>query len=96
MRFSFSSPGVSEFGEPAAQESSMSEHSGRGGCSDPKAVLKSAILRELSDAERLLIILWYAERMTPEEIAQCLDLTPAQVEKHHEEIMARLRRRVAA
>lgn len=47
-------------------------------------------LHELSHTERLLAILWYVERMTPEEIALTIDSTPALVKLSHSRILQKL------
>ena len=52
--------------------------------------IKELFLHELSHAERLLAILWYVERMTPDEIALAIDSTPALVELSHSRILQKL------
>lgn len=53
--------------------------------------LKHAVLHALSHHERLLLVLWYAERMTPAEVAMTLDLTEQQARRMHSEVVAKLR-----
>lgn len=52
--------------------------------------LRTAMLRDFTTNERLLVLLWYAERMTPPEIGLVLDLTAEQVSRIHEAIITRL------
>lgn len=52
--------------------------------------IKELFLHELSHTERLLAILWYVERMSPEEIAAAMDSTPDDVELHHARIIQKL------
>lgn len=52
--------------------------------------IKELFLHELSHEERLLAILWYVERMTPDEIAETLDVTVAQVRVDHSRIIQKL------
>ncbi len=52
--------------------------------------LRTAILRDFSRTERLLVVLWYAERLTPGEVALVLDLTEDQTVRIHESIISRL------
>lgn len=52
--------------------------------------IRDAILRTLSREERLLVLLWYAEGMCPEEIGVCLDLTPQRVGTLHQSILGRI------
>jgi len=54
--------------------------------------LRACFLRDLSEAERLLVILWYVERMTPDEIGQTLGMAPTRVEALHEEVLGRMSR----
>lgn len=56
-----------------------------------RAMLQRIILHELSAAERLLVLLWYAERMSPVEVALALDLTESQAVSMHDRIVSRLR-----
>lgn len=53
--------------------------------------LRELFLHDLTHAERLLTVLWYAERMTPAEIAAVLDTTESEVIASHERIVTRLR-----
>ena len=54
-------------------------------------LLRNAMLKSLSGAQRLIILLRYAEQMTTEEIALAVDMTAQQVERHHEEAVRLLR-----
>jgi DNA-directed RNA polymerase specialized sigma24 family protein len=53
--------------------------------------IRDAMLKALSGVQRLVVLLWYAEQMTPAEIAQAVDMTPDQVERHHAEAIRILR-----
>lgn len=53
--------------------------------------IKGAVLHVLNHNERLLLVLWYAERMTPAEVARTLDLTVTQALSLHEQILNKLR-----
>ena len=71
---------------------------GRGDTSDqppttPKmlARVKEAVLHLLSHHERLLLVLWYVERMTVAEIARTLNLTEQQADLMHAEVLSKLR-----
>ncbi len=46
------------------------------------AILRTAMLKSLSAAQRLVILLRYAEQMTTAEIALAVDMTADQVERH--------------
>lgn len=59
---------------------------------DVRAVLRSAVLHELTATERLLVVLWYVERMSAKEIAATLDMTELQVARTHGLVVAKLRR----
>lgn len=52
--------------------------------------LRRMIISDLSMQERLLIVLAYAERMSPAEIGSVLNIAPKQVEAIRESIVARL------
>jgi RNA polymerase sigma factor (sigma-70 family) len=52
--------------------------------------IRELFLHGLSHEERLLAILWYVERMTPDEIAEALDVTVAQVRVDHSRIIQKL------
>ena len=56
-----------------------------------RSMLQRIILHELSAAERLLVLLWYAERMSPVEVALALDLTETQAVSMHDRIVSRMR-----
>lgn len=56
--------------------------------------IRETILHALSQHERLLVVLWYVERMSIREIAEVLDLTDQQVRRTHERIVDRLREAV--
>lgn len=71
---------------------------GRRGESDQPAVtpkmlarVKEAVLHLLSHHERLLLVLWYVERMTVAEIARTLNLTEQQADRMHAEVLTKLR-----
>ena len=65
------------------------------GCRESSASLfqaiRETILHALSQHERLLVVLWYVERMSSREIAEVLDLTDQQVRRTHARIVERLR-----
>ncbi len=54
-------------------------------------LVRSAVLHDLSHQERLLVILWHVERMTPAEIGAVLDTTAERVLQMYEAVVARLR-----
>lgn len=56
--------------------------------------IRSSIVHDLPHTDRLLLILWYAERMTPPEIGLVLDMAAAQVVLAHDRIVGALRRAV--
>jgi DNA-directed RNA polymerase specialized sigma24 family protein len=58
------------------------------------AILRGAMLKSLSAAQRLIILLRYAEQMTATEIALAIDMTIDQVERHHDEAVRLLRKSV--
>jgi len=45
--------------------------------------IRRALLNDLPSPDRVLLLLWYAEGMTPDEIAVCLHSTTAQIEAAH-------------
>ncbi len=53
--------------------------------------LKEAIGRHLSRAERLIVILYYYEKMTMREIGQTLEMSESRVSQIHSAILPRLR-----
>ncbi len=53
--------------------------------------IRDTILHALSQHDRLLVVLWYVERMSIREIGEVLDLTDQQVRRTHERVVARLR-----
>jgi DNA-directed RNA polymerase specialized sigma24 family protein len=55
------------------------------------ARVKEAVLHLLSHHERLLLVLWYVERMTVAEIARTLNLTEQQADRMHAEVLTKLR-----
>lgn len=61
---------------------------------EPHERVRRAMLHGLAAGDRILLLLWYAEGMTREEIAACLHSTPAQVEAAHERVLRELRRAV--
>ena len=66
------------------------------GGSEAHRRVRGAILHELNPTERLLVLLWYAEQMTPREVALSLDLTPAQATAMHDRIVSQLRSSLSA
>jgi len=56
-----------------------------------KTDIKEIITKELSRAERLIIVLYYYEQMTMKEIGATLDLSESRVSQMHSAIIARLR-----
>lgn len=52
--------------------------------------VRQAIVQDLSMQERLLLLLAYAERMNPSEIAATLNMAPSQVDAAKERVVARL------
>lgn len=59
-----------------------------------KADIKEVITRELSRAERLIIVLYYYEQMTMKQIGQTLDLSESRVSQMHSAILDRLRKQL--
>lgn len=53
--------------------------------------VKDVVLHVLNHNERLLLILWYAEKMSPAEIARTLDLTEQQAVRLHRLVLDKLR-----
>lgn len=53
--------------------------------------LKEYITKNLSRAERLVVVLYYYEGMTMKEIGQVLDMSESRVSQMHSSIMARLK-----
>lgn len=53
--------------------------------------VQESFLHDLTHAERLLTVLWYAERMTTAEIGAVLDLSEAEVLAMHNRIVTRMR-----
>lgn len=67
--------------------------------STPRAVrdrLREAIVKDLSAQDRLFLVLAYAERMSPAEIAVTLDMAPSQVEVIRDRIVRELGQLVRA
>lgn len=58
--------------------------------------VRAAIVHDLSTMERLCLMLWHAEGMSPDEIGCVLDLSPAQVSALHDRVVERLRRGLRA
>ncbi|MCA9312196.1 MAG: hypothetical protein KDA21_13365 [Phycisphaerales bacterium] len=58
--------------------------------------IRSTMLRQLTREEQVLLILWYAERMEPAEIAEVLGSTPDRVQIIHDHAIAQLRDAAAA
>lgn len=59
------------------------------------SLVRSAVLHDLSHQERLLVILWHVERMTPAEIGAVLDTTAERVMQMYEAVVSRLRSAVS-
>ena len=55
-----------------------------------RARIKDAILHELPHGDRLLLVLWHAERMNPAEIGAVLGMEESEVVASHERIVAML------
>lgn len=53
--------------------------------------IRDQLMRDLTRAERLIILLYYCEEMTMREIGLTLDLSEARVSQLHKQICARLR-----
>jgi DNA-directed RNA polymerase specialized sigma24 family protein len=53
--------------------------------------VRELFLHDLTHAERLLTVLWYAERMTPAEIGAVLDLPESDVVAMHARVLTRMR-----
>jgi len=53
--------------------------------------LKEVVLRGMTRAERLIVILYYYEQMTMKEIGATLDLSESRVSQMHTSILARLK-----
>ncbi|MCG3177965.1 MAG: RNA polymerase sigma factor FliA [Phycisphaerae bacterium] len=56
--------------------------------------LRGLIMRGLTRAERLLVLLYYYEEMTMKEIGATLDLSESRVSQMHTSILERLRRKL--
>lgn len=52
------------------------------------------LIKELSRAERLIVLLYYVEQMTMKQIGRTLDLSESRVSQMHSAIVARLRARL--
>ncbi len=59
---------------------------------DDRDRVRAAIVHDLTETERLLLLLWYAEGMNLEEIGMTIGLTVPQVAALHARVVARLRR----
>lgn len=80
--------------ESAGRESPTATHAPRLQQRDIGDPVRSSIVHDLPHTDRLLLILWYAERMTPPEIGLVLDMAAAQVVRAHDRIVGALRRAV--
>jgi RNA polymerase sigma factor for flagellar operon FliA len=58
-----------------------------------KRDLKKLLTKELTPAEQLIIVLYYHEKMTIEEIGTMLDLSESHVSRMHSSVVARLKAR---
>lgn len=56
--------------------------------------LKEVVLRGMTRAERLIVVLYYYEQMTMKEIGATLDLSESRVSQMHSSILARLKARM--
>ena len=57
--------------------------------------VRESLLRDMSRAERLIVLLYYYEQMTMREIGKTLDLSESRVSQMHSSILARLRAQVS-
>lgn len=57
--------------------------------------LQDLLLHEVSAEDRLLLVLWYAEGMSPAEVAATIGCSEPVVRSRHEDLLAQLRRAVA-
>ena len=53
--------------------------------------IRDVIVQDLTKDERLLLLLWHAEAMTPQEIGQVLHTSAAQIRTMHDRAIARVR-----
>lgn len=53
--------------------------------------IRSVIVQDLTKEERLLLLLWHAEAMTPNEIGLILHTSAAQIRTMHDRAINRLR-----
>ena len=53
--------------------------------------VKGAILARLDEFERLFVVLYYAEHMSPHEIAEALEIEVAEVREVHRHVLRKLR-----
>ncbi len=60
-----------------------------------KKDLKEVVIRGLTRAERLILLLYYYEEMTMKEIGATLDLSESRVSQMHSSILSRLKRHLA-
>ena len=58
---------------------------------DERRRAKEFVLRGMSRAERLIVILYYYEGMTMAEVGQVLDLSEGRISQMHGSILVRLR-----
>ncbi len=72
---------------PAEQVTTLDIETSRG---VSREEIREIFLHGLSHEERLLAILWYVERMTPDEIAETLDVPVGQVRLDHSKIIQKL------
>ncbi len=61
---------------------------------DVRDALRAAVLHDLTPVERLMVVLWYVERMSIAEIAITLDMTELQVARTHGLVVAKLRQQL--
>jgi DNA-directed RNA polymerase specialized sigma subunit len=57
---------------------------------DPFRRIKSFVIRELDETERLILILWHVERMAPAEIAVTLGVSEPRVRSLYDDIVGRI------
>lgn len=77
--------------QPPATDSAQPQLDG-----EVRDAIRNAMLHDLSAMERLLVVLWYAERMSAAEIAATLDMTELQVTRAHRLVLTKLRRHATA
>lgn len=82
---------VARFSDTPSATAARDDHAPLGVMS----LVRSAVLHDLSHQERLLVILWHVERMTPAEIGAVLDTTAERVLQMYDAVVSRLRSAVS-